>query len=130
MTGQPAQRPAGADQRRAVAAVLDTERALGRAPRQAPAEEQGYDVESRAADGTTLFIVVRDRPAGAGTFLVTRSELGVARNTAGRHVLALVDGDRVRYVRRAFAGIQDPPFGSSAVFLPWQAYFERGQVPQ
>jgi superfamily II DNA or RNA helicase len=130
MTGQTGQWSAGADQRRAVAAVLDTERALGRAPRQAPPEEQGYDVESRAADGTPLFIAVRHRATGTGTFLVTRSELGVARNTADRHVLALVDGDCVRYVRHAFVGVQNPPFGSSTITLPWQAYFERGQVPQ
>ncbi len=85
-------------------------------------------MESRTADGSPLFITVRHH--AADTFLVTRSELGVARNTEGRHVLALVDGDQVRYVRRAFAGFPNPAFGTSAIHLPWQAYFERGQVPQ
>ena len=115
-------------QRAAITAVLRSEAALGRTPRPATADEQGYDVESRAADGSPLFIMVRHRTADA--FLVTRSELGVARNTGDRHVLALVDGDRMRYVRRAFAAVADPEFGISAVSLSWQAYFERGQVPR
>jgi hypothetical protein len=107
--------------------VLRVEAALGRTPRPASPEEQGYDVESRAADGPPLFIAVRHR--FADTFLITSSELGVARNIVGSHVLALVDGDHVRYLRRAFDGIPDPAFGTSSISLSWQAYFDRGQVP-
>jgi Domain of unknown function (DUF3883) len=112
----------------AVTAVLRTEAGLGRTPRPATPEEQGYDVESRAADGSPLFITVRHR--AADTFLVTRSELGVARNTGDNHVLALVDGGEVRYLRRAFTGIPNPAFGTSIISLSWRAYYERGQVPQ
>ena len=100
---------------------------MGRAPRTAAPEEQGYDVESRAADGSPLFIAVRDRAADA--LLITRSELGVARNIGDNHVLALVDGDQLRYLRRAFDAIPNPAFGTSSISLSWQAYFERGQVP-
>jgi len=117
-----------ASQQAAIASVLRTEVDLGRTPRQATPEEQGYDVESRAADGSPLFITVRHRAANTDTFLVTRSELGVARNTEGSHVLALVDGHHMRYVRRAFAGIPNPEFATSTISLPWRIYFERGQV--
>lgn len=79
-----------------------------------------------AADGSPLFIAVRNRAADA--LLITRSELGVARNIEDNHVLALVDGDQVRYLRR-FDGIPNPAFGTSSISLSWQAYFERGQVP-
>jgi len=85
-------------QHAAVAAVLRIEAGLGRTPRPATPEEQGYDVESRAADGSPLFSTVRHRATNADTFLITRSELGVARNAEGNHVLALVDGHQVRYV--------------------------------
>ncbi|MGH3297408.1 MAG: helicase-related protein, partial [Trebonia sp.] len=114
----------------AIATVLRTEARLGRTPRPVTAEEQGYDVESRTTDGSPLFIMVRHRLVNADTFLITRSELGVARNTGGRHVLALVDGDQVRYVREALAGVPNPAFGISAVPLSWRTYVERGQVPQ
>jgi hypothetical protein len=114
----------------AMTAVLRIEAGLGRTPRRAGPEEQGYDVESRAVDGSPLFITVRHRTSGTNPFLITRSELGVARNTGARHVLALVDGDQVRYLRQALDGIANPAFGTAAIPLPWQAYFERGQVPQ
>lgn len=113
----------------AVAAVLRAEVRLGRTPRPVTPEEQGYDLESRAVDGSPLFILVRHR-ADADTFLITRSELGVARNTGGSHVLALVDGDEVRYVREALAKMPNPAFEMPTISLPWRTYIERGQVPQ
>jgi hypothetical protein len=116
-------------QHAAVAAVLRTESHLGRTPRPATPEEQGYDVESRAADGSSLFITVRHRMAD-DVFLITRSELGVARNTADNHVLALVDGNQVRYLRGSLGEVPNPAFGTAAVPLPWRTYFERGQVPR
>jgi Protein NO VEIN, C-terminal len=114
----------------AIAAVLRAETSLGRTARRTAPEEQGYDVESRTADGSPLFIMVRHREAGGSDFLVTRSELGVARNTGGNHVLALVDDGHVRYLRQALAGVPQPAFGTTSVSLPWRNYFQLGQVPQ
>ena len=100
----------------AVAAVLRAETSLGRTARRTAPEEQGYDVESRAADGSALFIMVRHREAGGSDFLVTRSELGVARNTGGNHLLALVDDGHVRYLRQALAEVPQPAIRDSHCF--------------
>lgn len=111
-----------------VAAVLRAETSLGRTARRTAPEEQGYDVESRTGDGSPLFIMVRQREAD--DFVVTRSELGVARNTGDNHVLALVDDGHVRYIRRALGSAPQPAFGTATVSLPWRNYFQLGQVPR
>ncbi len=118
-----------ASQASAVQAVLATERSLGRDPVRLPREGQGYDIESRSPDGTPLFITVKCRTS-AGGFAMTQSEIGVARNTGNRHVLALVDDRHVRYVRHAISGVSAPPFGESCLALPWRAYFDAGQEPR
>jgi len=81
-----------------------------------------------------LFIEVKGRMAGAETFTVTRSEIAVARNKPGQHILALVEvsGGRnpvVRYARRAFEEVGDIPFGTVSVNLKWEPYFHRSQEP-
>ncbi|HEV2070244.1 MAG TPA: helicase-related protein [Acidimicrobiales bacterium] len=123
-----------ATERAAVDAVLAAERRLGRNPQEMPPNNKGYDIESREHDGTLLFIEVKGRVAGADTFTVTRSEIGVGRNQPDRHVLALVavgDGVEpdVRYLRRAFDEVGDLPFDSISVNFKWKPYFDRGQVP-
>ena len=97
--------------------------------RSIPPEGKGYDIESRSLEGTPMFITVKCRTSADG-FAVTQSEIGVARNTGDRHVLALVDGRHVRYVRRALSGVSDPPFEESCIALPWRTYFEGGQEPR
>jgi superfamily II DNA or RNA helicase len=121
-------------ERAAVEAVLATERALGRDPVEMPRGNKGYDVESRAADGSLLFIEVEGRAAGAETFTVTRSEIGVGCNKPGQHILALaeiepVTGPSVRYFRGAFQDIGDLPFDTISVNLNWKSYFERAEIP-
>jgi hypothetical protein len=114
----------------AIQTVVAVERALGRTPVEVLPGGQGYDIESRAPDGTPLFIMVKHRFPGADSFSVTQSEIGVARNIGHRLVLALVEGSAVRYARLPFNAVTDPPFGTSGISLPWQSYFEHGQVPR
>ena len=100
--------------RRAVDAVLETERALGRDPEEMPHNNEGYDIESRQPDtGDLYFIEVKGRIEGAHTVTVSRSQIIHAQNTPDRFILAVVvvPEDRsaeptVRYVRRPFEGVE------------------------
>jgi SNF2 family DNA or RNA helicase len=123
-----------ATERVAVDAVLAAEERIGRAPVEMPPNNKGYDIESKEQTGTIWFIEVKGRMAGAETFTVTRSEVGVGRNKPDQHILALVevDGDRatdVRYVRGAFEDVGELPFKTISVNLQWKAYLERGEEP-
>ena len=55
---------------------------LGADPTEMPPNNKGYDIESRDADGSLLFIEVKGGSAGAETFTVTRSEIGVGAQQA------------------------------------------------
>ncbi|MGD0064284.1 MAG: hypothetical protein ABSB76_12685 [Streptosporangiaceae bacterium] len=71
---------------------------------------------------------------GARTFTLTRTEIGIGRNAAGGHILALAEVPAVglpdvRYVRHAFSDISDPPFDAATVSLPWVSWFGRGEAP-
>lgn len=121
-------------ERAAVDAVLAAEHRLGRQAREMPPNNKGYDIESKDDDGTLWFIEVKGRVAGADTFTITRSEIGVGRNKPDTHILALaevVDGvvGEVRYVRRAFEDVGDLPFDTISANLQWKPYFNRGEVP-
>ena len=61
--------------RRAIAAVMAAERALGREPQEMPHNNPGYDIESRRPDGHLVFIEVKGRIEGADDFWVTRTEI-------------------------------------------------------
>ena len=103
-------------------------------PTEMPPNNKGYDIESKDSDGTLWFIEVKGRIAGAETFTITRSEIGVGRNKPDQHILALVEVDderrrEVRYLRRAFEDVGDLPFDTISVNLKWKAYFERGEEP-
>jgi superfamily II DNA/RNA helicase len=68
-------------ERLAMAAVMATERALRREPRDVSAENRGYDIESRDPNtGTLTFIEVKGRAAGADTVTITRNEMLTAFN--------------------------------------------------
>ena len=100
--------------RRAVAAVMDTERSLRRQPKEMPHNNEGYDIESRRPDtGDLFFIEVKGRIEGADTVTVSRSQIIHAQNSPDRFILAIVEvpQDRdarptVRYVRRPFEGVE------------------------
>jgi len=99
--------------RRAVDAVLETERSLGRKPKEMPHNNEGYDIESREPDtGDLYFIEVKGRIDGADTITVSRSQIIHSQNSPDRFILAVVQvpEDRsaqptVHYVRRPFEGV-------------------------
>ena len=76
--------------RRAIAAVLAAERALGREPREMPHNNPGYDIESRSPDGHLVFIEVKGRIEGAEEFWVTKTEVLHGKNSAAGSRLAMV----------------------------------------
>jgi superfamily II DNA or RNA helicase len=121
-------------ERAAVDSVLAAEHALGRSPEEMPPNNKGYDIESKDDAGVLWFIEVKGRTAGADTFTITRSEVGVGRNKVDQHILALVEVDdgkagEPRYVRRAFEEVGDLPFDTISVNLKWKPYFDRGESP-
>ena len=81
-----------------------------------------------------MFIEVKGRVAGAETFTITRSEIGVGSNKPDQHVLALAEigpatKPFVRYLRGAFQDIGDLPFDTISVNLKWKPYFEGAEIP-
>lgn len=121
-------------ERAAVDAVMAAERRIGRSPVEMPPNNKGFDIESRDANGILWFIEVKGRVAGAETFTITRSEIGVGRNKVDQHILALVEVEEatakeLRYVRRAFEDVGDLPFDTISVNLKWKPYFDRGDTP-
>lgn len=118
--------------RRAVAAVVAAERALGRDPEVMPHNNPGYDIRSRTTDGLTVFIEVKGRIAGSEDFDVTRNEVLFAKN-ADRYRLALVrvspDGpehDELRYITQPFKDFEFGDFAADAVRGDWPAMWARG----
>ena len=100
--------------RRAVDAVLETERSLDREPQEMPHNNEGYDIESRDTEtGDLYFIEVKGRIEGADTVTVSRSQIIHAQNSPDRFILAVVEVPEdhsakpsVRYVRRPFVGVE------------------------
>jgi superfamily II DNA or RNA helicase len=121
---------------RAVAAVVEAERQLGRDPEVMPHNNPGYDVRSRTTDHHLVHLEVKGRVQGAETFEVTRNEVLHGKN-ADQYRLALVslspDGaayDLVRYVLTRYEGIELDDFAAHAVVLKWDEFFARGGNPQ
>jgi hypothetical protein len=99
-----------------------------------PPNNKGYDIESKDLDGTLWFIEVKGRVAGAETFTITRSEIGVGKNKPDQHILALVEVDggvaiEPRYLRGAFEDVGDLPFDTISVNLEWKKYLARAGAP-
>ncbi len=122
--------------RRAIAAVLAAERALGRQPEEMPHNNPGFDIRSLTADGHWLFIEVKGRIAGAEDFSVTRNEVLYGKN-ADRYRLALVrvspDGaasDEIRYLSDPFKDFSFGDFAADAVRGDWTEMWTRGGSPQ
>lgn len=123
-------------ERRAVDAVLATERALGREPVEQARNNKGFDIVSRFVDGSVLFIEVKGRIEGAEDFSVTVNEVLFGKQNAGRHVLALVrvdprgaQFDEVRYLRDAFAGVELAGMENSRVVNFWDPTWAKGMEP-
>ena len=103
----------------AMAAVMDSERHLGRHPRDVHEENRGYDIESAIpGTGRLLFLEVKGRAAGARTVTITKNEILTALNKPDEFILAIVEveGEAIRsprYVRRPFQ--RGPDFGVTSV---------------
>jgi superfamily II DNA or RNA helicase len=121
--------------RRAVAAVLATERRLGRDPEELAHNHPGYDIRSHTTDGHLLFIEVKGRISGAETVTVTRNEILHGRNSPDRWLLALVevrpDGtEDVRYYQQPFAGISDDMhFAETSRTFNWEKMWQAAATP-
>ena len=77
--------------RRAVAAVMKAERALGRVPEEQPHSNPGYDVLSTDPDtGVCYFIEVKGHLPQTEQISVSRRQVGKAHNNRGRWRLAVV----------------------------------------
>jgi superfamily II DNA or RNA helicase len=120
----PAEPPTFAKDRELVAAlamakVMETERALGREPRDVHEENRGYDIESSIpGTGRLLFIEVKGRAPDARTVTITRNEILTGLNKPEEYTLAIVYVDETaaktpRYVRRPFQ--REPDFGVESV---------------
>jgi hypothetical protein len=125
-----------ATERRAVDAVLAAERRLGRAPREMPHNNPGYDIESRRPDGHIIFIEVKGRVEGAEEFWVTRTEALHGKNSAAGFRLAMVsvhpagpESDAVRYIVDPFHDIDFGDFAATGMIGNWLKEWERGVDP-
>lgn len=110
---------------RAVAAVMDVERRLGRVPEEMHHNNAGYDIESRDPDtGALYFIEVKGRIEGSDTVTVSGRQVIHSQNVPDRFILAIVEVpmDRearpvVRYARRPFEGTE-VSFSRFAITVP------------
>lgn len=121
-------------ERIAVAAVMDSERALGRAPRDVGAEKLGYDIEScDPATGELYFIEVKGRLADGDTVALTKNEILRALNVPDRFRLAIVvveDGRARTPVYLSGFDWGQPGFGQTHSTFTLNALLAAGGPPQ
>ncbi|MGW3952924.1 helicase-related protein [Streptomyces sp. NPDC004752] len=122
--------------RRAVAAVLRVERALGRVPEEMAHNNPGYDIRSLTPEGRLVHIEVKGRRAGADQFYISRNEILVAKNRGDQHRLALVsvhpegpEHDEVRYLNNAFADTEFGDLKAEGLLLSWPDAWNKGGAP-
>jgi superfamily II DNA or RNA helicase len=118
--------------RRAMEAVMATERALGFEPRDVSAEKRGYDIESAIPNsGRLRFIEVKGRAASAEAVTLTKNEILTSLNKPEDFILALVIGDderaEVTYIRNPFE--REPDFGVTSVNYDVRKLLAKGGKP-
>ena len=100
-------------ERLAMAAVMESERRVGRVPRDVSDQNAGWDIESSIpGTGKLVFIEVKGRKAGARTVTITKNEILAGLNKPDDFVLAVVEvvngtPKQPQYVRRPFEGEPD-----------------------
>ncbi|RMI45421.1 DUF3883 domain-containing protein [Streptomyces triticirhizae] len=132
-----AARDTAAIEHRAVAAVIEAERALGRSPEEMPPNNKGFDLRSWSEGGEDLLhLEVKGRLAGSKDFTVTRNEVLHAKNVGDHYRLALVsvspDGpkhDKVRYLSNPFRTTSTDDFNVTKFVFHWKRMWEQGDVP-
>ncbi|RPK49465.1 RNA polymerase-associated protein RapA [Streptomyces sp. ADI91-18] len=130
-------RDTAAIERRAVTAVIQAERDLGRSPEEMPPNNKGFDLRSWTADREDLLhLEVKGRVAGAPDFTVTRNEVLHAKNVGDRYRLALVSVsprgpqfDEVRYLTKPFSGTSTDDFNVTKFVFHWKRMWEQGGLP-
>lgn len=122
--------------RRAVAAVLQAEKELGRLPEEMAHNNPGYDIRSLTQDGHLVHIEVKGRRVGAQDFYVSRNEVLVAKNRGDQHRLVIVtvhpDGpehDELRYLVDAFTDTEFGDLKTEGIVLNWQDAWNKGGAP-
>ncbi|MEP7193232.1 MAG: DUF3883 domain-containing protein [Actinomycetota bacterium] len=122
---------------RAVDAVLATERALGRTPKEMAHNPPGYDVRSGNLDATVIRIEVKGRLTGSDDFVITSNEVLTAKNVGDDYRLALVDvspeghqSDQVRYLLRPFDTARTDDFRVTRFTLNWAKTWSEGGAPK
>ncbi|GAC57381.1 putative helicase [Gordonia hirsuta DSM 44140 = NBRC 16056] len=135
-------RDTAATDRRAVAAVLRAEHALGRLPEEQAHNNVGYDIISETPpgpDGTrrpAIIIEVKGRITGARTCHVSFNQVHYGKNAGRDHRLALVrvsdqgpEYDEVRYLTDYFRNVDLGSTAVSAVELDWERAWSQAQAP-
>lgn len=124
-------------ERRAVNAVLASERALGATPEEMPHNNPGFDIRSVRADGQVVRIEVKGRIDHAETFSITKNEVITAKNLGDDYRLALVsvdpagpEGDQVQYVLRPFDGTDTADFRTLSYVQSWAKTWAQGGAPR
>ncbi len=119
-------------ERRAMQAVMETERRLGFNPRDVSDQNLGYDVESAIPNsGLLRFLEVKGRVRGAKTVTITKNEILTGLNKPEQFILALVmldpDKETVRYARVPFE--KEPDFRATSVNYDLAALLALAQEP-
>ena len=119
--------------RLAVAAVMESERMLGRNPREMAHDNPGYDIESAdPSTGILKFIEVKGRASGSDTVTVSKTQVLTGLNKPDDYILAIVevDGDMAlqpRYILRPFQKELD--FAVTSVTLSLNELMGRAETP-
>jgi hypothetical protein len=114
-------------------AVQQTERRIGREPRDVSSENLGYDIESRDPRTSGLFFLeVKGRAKDADTITVTRNEILTGLNKPEAFVLAIVlveDAGALepRYVRKPFK--KDPDWDAVSVNYDLASLLKASEAP-
>ena len=121
-------------ERKAMDAVMATERELGNQPEDVSARKVGYDVASYDPDADRMrFIEVKGRVDGADTVMITRQELITSLHEPEKFILALVlvENGVAQTPHYIYGGLdtREPPFGHSAVQFHVKSLLERAEVP-
>lgn len=107
-------------ERLAMEAVMAAETGAGHSPKDVSKENRGYDIESRARDGSLRFIEVKGRVAGAREIILTQNEVRAALNAPAAWRLAIVEIEEgfaraPTYLRDL--GLRELSFAETAVVL-------------
>jgi hypothetical protein len=123
--------------RRAVAAVMAAERALGGQPEEMSHNNPGFDIRSVRPGGHVVRLEVKGRIEGADSFTITKNEVVTAKNLGDDYRLALVwvsrDGashDVVRYLERPFDETDTDDFRTLSYNQSWKRTWAQGADPR